>query len=147
MRLYETGFLIAPNITEEEAEGLVQQMADIVGQKSGKMIRIEKWGKRRLAYALKKFNEAFFFFFHYEANPDIPAELARRFRQMDTVLRYLTLIKETQQNVRKKKKAGGRRAKEAALEETAETAAPAAPAAPAVPETAPAAPAKAGEEA
>ena len=141
MRLYETGFLIAPNITEEEAEGLVQQMADIVGQKSGKMIRVEKWGKRRTAYALKKFNEAFYVFFHYEANPDVPAELARRFRQMDTVLRYLTLIKETQQNIRKKKKAGGRRAKDAALEEAAETAAAAAP------ETAPAAPAKAGEEA
>jgi len=148
MRLYETGFLIAPNITEEEAEGLVQQMADIVGQKSGKMIRIEKWGKRRMAYALKKFGEAYYVFFHYEANPDIPAELARRFRQMDTVLRYLTLIKETQQNVRKKKKAGGRRAKDAAFEEPAEAAAAsAAPAAPAVPETAPAAPAKAGEEA
>jgi len=126
MRLYETGFLIAPNITEEDAEGLVQQMADVVSQKSGKMIRIEKWGKRRTAYTLKKFNEAFYVFFHYEANPDIPTELARRFRQMDTVLRYLTLIKETQQNVRKKKKAGGRRAKDAAFEEPAEAAAPAA---------------------
>ena len=104
MRLYETGFLIAPNITEEEAEALVQQMAEVVSQKNGKMIRVEKWGKRRTAYTIKKFNEAFYVFFHYEANPDVPAELARRFRQMDTVLRYLTLIKETQQNVRKKKK-------------------------------------------
>jgi len=126
MRLYETGFLIAPNITEEEAEAIVQQMAEVVSQKSGKMIRVEKWGKRRTAYTMKKFNEAFYVFFHYEANPDVPAELARRFRQMDTVLRYLTLIKETQQNVRKKKKAGGRRTKDAAFEEPAEAAAPAA---------------------
>jgi len=126
MRLYETGFLIAPNITEEEAEAIVQQMAEVVSQKSGKMIRVEKWGKRRTAYTMKKFNEAFYVFFHYEANPDVPAELARRFRQMDTVLRYLTLIKETQQNIRKKKKAGGRRAKDAAFEEPAEAAAPAA---------------------
>jgi small subunit ribosomal protein S6 len=129
MRLYETGFLIAPNITEEEAEAIVQQMAEVVSQKSGKMIRVEKWGKRRTAYTMKKFNEAFYVFFHYEANPDVPAELARRFRQMDTVLRYLTLIKETQQNIRKKKKAGGRRAKDAAFEEPAEAAAPAASAA------------------
>ena len=100
MRLYETGFLIAPNITEEDAEGLVQQMADVVSQKSGKMIRIEKWGKRRTAYALKKFNEAFYVFFHYESGPEAPLELARRFRQMDTVLRHLTLVKETRQNVR-----------------------------------------------
>ncbi len=145
MRLYETGFLIAPNITEEDAEGLVRQMADVVSQKNGKMVRIEKWGKRRTAYALKKFNEAFYVFFHYEAGADVPAELARRFRQMDTVLRYLTLAKETQLNVRKKKKAGGRRAKEGAFEEPAAEAAAQAPAsAPAAPA---AAPAKAGEEA
>ncbi len=141
MRLYETGFLIAPNITEEDAEGLVQQMAGVVSQKNGKMVRIEKWGKRRTAYGLKKFNEAFYVFFHYEATPDIPAELARRFRQMDAVLRYLTLVKETQQNIRKKKKAGGRRAKDAAFEEPAAEGGAAQPAAPE------AAPAKTGEEA
>ena len=104
MRLYETGFLIAPNIPEEEAEALVQQMAEVVPQKNGKMVRIERWGKRRTAYTVKKFNEAVYVFFHYEGNPEVPAELARRFRQMDTVLRYLTLVKETQQNIRKKKK-------------------------------------------
>jgi len=148
MRLYETGFLIAPNIPEEEAEGLVQQMAQVVSQKNGKMVRIEKWGKRRTAFAVKKFGEAVYVFFHYEGGPEVPAELARRFRQMDTVLRYLTLIKETQQNIRKKKKAGGRRTKDAAFEEPAETApsAPAGAAAPAGPAPEAAA-AKTGEEA
>jgi small subunit ribosomal protein S6 len=121
MRLYETGFLIAPNITDEEAEAIIQQMAEIVSQKNGKMIKLDKWGKRRTAYALKKFNEAAYVFFHYEGGPDIPLELARRFRQMDTILRYLTVVKETQPNVRKKKKAAGRtRAKESAFEEPAE---------------------------
>jgi small subunit ribosomal protein S6 len=147
MRLYETGFLIAPNIPEEDAEGLVQQMAEIVSQKKGKMVRIERWGKRRTAYAVKKFNEAVYVFFHYEGDPEVPAELARRFRQMDNVLRYLTLVKETQQNIRKKKKAGGRRAKDAAFEEQPAEAAPTA-AAPAPAPAAPEAPAaKTGEEA
>jgi small subunit ribosomal protein S6 len=136
MKQYETGFLIAPNITEEDAEALIQQMADVVSQKNGKMIRIEKWGKRRTAYPLKKFGEAFYIFFHYDGSPDIPAELGRRFRQMDTVLRYMTLVKEVRQNVRKKKKVGGRKAKDAAFEEAAE-------AAPAAAETAAA---KSGEE-
>jgi len=121
MRLYETGFLIAPNITDEEAEAIIQQMAEIVSQKNGKMIKLDKWGKRRTAYTLKKFNEAAYVFFHYEGGPDIPLELARRFRQMDTILRYLTVVKETQPNVRKKKKAAGRtRAKESVVEEPAE---------------------------
>jgi ribosomal protein S6 len=58
-------------------------------------------------------------FFHYESGPEVPAELVRRFRQMDTIIRHLTLAKETQMNVRKKKKVK----KSAAVEP--ETAAPA----------------------
>jgi len=108
MRLYETGFLISPQLTEDEAEAVIQQMADIVAQRQGKMIRVEKWGKRRMAYAIKKFGDAYYVFFHYEGGPDIPQELGRRFRQMDAILRYLTLIKETRQNARRKKKAKAR---------------------------------------
>jgi small subunit ribosomal protein S6 len=122
MRQYETGFLVSPALTDEETEAIVQQMAGVVSQKSGKMSRIEKWGKRKMAYAIKKHNEAFYVFFHYESGSDAPLELARRFRQMDTILRHLTLVKETRQNVRKKKKAGGRnRAKETAAEASAPT--------------------------
>ena len=124
MRLYETGFLISPNVTEEEADILIQQMADVVTQKNGKMAKLEKWGKRRMAYQIGKFGEAYYVFLHYDGGPDIPLELGRRFRQMDTILRYLTLAKETQVNVRKKKKAADRRrVKEAAAGEPAEPAA------------------------
>jgi small subunit ribosomal protein S6 len=104
MRLYETGFLLSPQLTEEEAEAVTHQLADIIAQRQGKMVKIDKWGKRRTAYTLKKWNDAYFVFFHYEGGPDIPAELTRRFRQMDTVLRFLTLTKETMLNTRRKKK-------------------------------------------
>lgn len=122
MRLYETGFPISPQLTEEEAEAVIQQMADIVAQRQGKMIRVEKWGKRRMAYAIKKFGDAYYVFFHYEGGPDIPQELGRRFRQMDTILRFLTLIKETRQNARRKKKPKVR-SRETAEVPTAEAAA------------------------
>jgi len=114
MRLYETGFLVAPGMTEDEAEAIVQQLAEVVAQKNGRMIRIERWGKRRMTYAIWKAQEAYYVFFHYEGGAEIPTELARRYRQMDTVLRYLTVVKETQPNVRKKKKAKGREAGEPA---------------------------------
>ena len=105
MRLYETGFLIAPNLSEEEADGLIAQMADIVGQKKGRMVKQEKWGKRKLAYPIKRFNEASYVFFTYESGADVPQELGRRFRNLETVLRHLTLVKDQRENVRNKKKA------------------------------------------
>lgn len=111
MSIYETGFLLAPNLSEEETEKIITQMADVISQKEGKLIKQERWGKRRMAYSIKRFNEAFFIFLHYEGKAEIPLELGRRFKQTDAVLRYLTLKKEAQEMVRKKKK------KEAALEE------------------------------
>lgn len=111
MSIYETGFLLAPNLSEEETEKLIAQMADVISQKEGKLIKQERWGKRRLAYSIKRFNEAFYIFLHYEGKAEIPLELGRRFKQTDAVLRYLTLNKEAKDMVRKKKK------KEVALEE------------------------------
>jgi small subunit ribosomal protein S6 len=106
MQLYETGFLIAPNLSEEDTEQIITQMAEVVSQKEGRLVKQERWGKRRLAYPIKKFNEAFYIFFHYEGGADIPLELERRFKQSDLVLRYLTLKKDSQEPVRRKKKTG-----------------------------------------
>lgn len=104
MRQYETAFLITPKLEEEETEKLIEKMAEVVKKKKGKMVNIEKWGKRRLAYPIDKLDEAVYVFFHYEGDPDIPHELQRRFRQTETVLRYLTLKKDAQIQPRKKTK-------------------------------------------
>jgi len=104
LRQYETAFLITPKLEEEETEKLIEKMAEVVKKKKGKIVNIEKWGKRRLAYPIDKLDEAVYVFFHYEGDPEIPHELQRRFRQTETVIRYLTLRKETQAQPRKKTK-------------------------------------------
>lgn len=122
MRQYETAFLITPKLEEEETEKLIEKMAEVVKKKKGKMVNIEKWGKRRLAYPIDKLDEAVYVFFHYEGDPDIPQELQRRFRQTETVLRYLTLKKDAQTQPRKKKKTGKREKTKTAEERAMETA-------------------------
>lgn len=104
MRQYETAFLISPNMPEEETEKIILQMADIVSEKKGKMIKQDVWGKRKLAYPIQKFGEATYVFFHYEGEPGIPTELERRFKQTESVLRFLTVRKETEEVVRKKRR-------------------------------------------
>jgi len=113
MRLYETAFLIAPNLPEEEMAKLIKDMSGIVSNKKGKIKDIEEWGKRKLAYPIDKFEEAFYVFFHYEGDPDIPSELERKFKQTEPIIRYLTVKRDLKENVRKKKKPGARRAKKA----------------------------------
>lgn len=104
MRLYETTFLIAPTLPEEEAEQLIEKMAGIVTEKKGKMINVDKWGKRRLAYPIKKFEDAVYVFFLYKGDVDIPMELERNFKQTESVIRYLTIKMEERENIRRLKK-------------------------------------------
>ncbi|NIM58266.1 MAG: 30S ribosomal protein S6 [Candidatus Aminicenantes bacterium] len=104
MRQYETVFLISPNLEEEETAKIITQISGIISKKKGKLIREDRWGKKKLAYPIKKFEEAFYVFFHYEGDSDIPFELEKRFKQTEAILRFLTVKKETRENVRKKRK-------------------------------------------
>jgi len=104
MKIYETGFLLAPNLSEDDTEKLITQMADVISQREGKLIKQERWGKHRMAYSIKRWSEAFYVFLHYEGRPDIPLELERRFKQTDAVLRYLTLQKEAKEATRRRRK-------------------------------------------
>jgi small subunit ribosomal protein S6 len=105
MRLYETAFLIAPDLSDEDTEALIEQMAEVVSEKEGKMRNVDKWGKRKLAYQIQKFDSAFYVFFTYDGEATIPAELERRFKQHDSVIRYLTVVVEDRENYRRKKAA------------------------------------------
>ncbi|MDD8016607.1 MAG: 30S ribosomal protein S6 [Acidobacteriota bacterium] len=104
MRQYETGFVVAPNLSEEETEKFIGQMAEVVSLKNGKMIKLDVWGKRRLAFPIKRFQEGVYVFFVYEGDGDIAQELERRFKQTDSVIRYLTVKKDLRDQTRRKKK-------------------------------------------
>ena len=104
MRQYETVFLISPNLEEEETTKIITQISGIISKQKGKLIQEDRWGKKKLAYPIKKFEEAFYVFFHYEGDSNIPFELEKRFKQTEAILRFLTVKKETRENVRKKRK-------------------------------------------
>jgi small subunit ribosomal protein S6 len=123
MRQYETGFVLSSSLSEEEAQAFIRQMAEVVSQKNGRMVKQDIWGKKRLAYPIKKFHEGIYIFFLYEGPGDVSQELERRFKQTDAVIRFLTILKDPKDNVRRKKKAA-REAAAAAAERTAAAGAP-----------------------
>jgi small subunit ribosomal protein S6 len=130
MQLYETGFLLSPSLSEEDTEKFISQMLEVISQKKGNLVKQDRWGKRRLAYPIKKAKEAFYVFLTYEGEPGIPAEMERRFKQTDSVLRYLTLRREAKESVRRKKKKSAEAEKKEAQETTPEQAPEARTAAP-----------------
>jgi small subunit ribosomal protein S6 len=91
MRNYEILFIVSPNAAEEDIDKINGQIEGVVTAGGGKADKIEKLGKRRLAYLVKKFREGSYVLFTIQADGAIVREIERRLRVMDLVIKYLTV--------------------------------------------------------
>lgn len=91
MRHYETLFIINPEISDEETDAVVEKFSNILTEGGAFIGLVDKWGRRRLAYTVKKFNKGFYVLFDYGANPEPVAEMERLFKIDDNVIRFLTV--------------------------------------------------------
>lgn len=91
MRNYEIMFIVNPSVSEDEVDKINAQIENVITSAEGQVHKIEKMGKRRLAYEIRRFNEGFYVLFSIGANGDIVRECERRLRVMDEVLKYLTV--------------------------------------------------------
>ena len=89
--LYETIFILHPELTEEEAEETVQNLNKVLEDRGSETIRIERGGKRRLAYPIRKQRYGYYNLIHFRALSDALLELERVFRLSDRVLRYISV--------------------------------------------------------
>ena len=91
MRRYETIFIVRPNVAEDEIEAVISKTSSIIEGDGGTIIKIDKWGLKKLAYLIKKETQGYYVFVDYAAIPDSVSEMERIFRINDKVLKYLTL--------------------------------------------------------
>jgi len=88
---YEIMFIVNPNVAEEEIDKINGQIENIITSGGGKVEKIEKMGKRRLAYEVEKQREGYYVLFTTNANGDILKECERRLRVMDAIIKYITV--------------------------------------------------------
>ena len=91
MRVYEVLFIVAPNIEESDIETLVTQLSDVATNQGARIAKIDRMGRRRLAYPIGKFNDGHYVVFTIEGSGAEIAELERRMRVTDAVIRYITI--------------------------------------------------------
>jgi small subunit ribosomal protein S6 len=130
MRIYEELFIVKPDVPEEELDAFVEQLRTQLTSAGATVDKIEKWGKRRLAYRVEKYREGSYVLLQFTGGPEIVKELERRLRVQDAVLKFITVrIDETLKRLDKRKKERDKRsAKRAAAGPS--TPAPAQPAMP-----------------
>ena len=91
MANYEIMFIVNPSVADDEIDKINAQFEGIITAGGGKIGKIEKMGKRRLAYPVDKFTDGFYVLFVMTANGAIVREMERRLRVMDPVIKYLTV--------------------------------------------------------
>jgi len=91
MRTYEIIFIVRPDVTEEDVEKLISQMEGVVTGTGGKLEKVEKMGRRRLAYRVAKQREGIYVLFRLQGSGDTVKEFERRLKVIDTVIKYMTV--------------------------------------------------------
>ena len=134
-RTYEIMFIVRPDLDEAEIDKYIETFSGYITEGKGTITSVEKMGRRRLAYTVQKFNDGFYILFIVESPASLIAELERRLRVADNVIKFITVrMDEENKRVAKIKKHRDAHVKRSALPQVnAEAAdAPATPAAPAV---------------
>ena len=111
MRIYEELFIIKPDVPDEEVDAFVEQLRTHLTALGATVDKVDKWGKRRLAYKVEKYREGTYVLFQFTAAPEHVHEFERRLRVADVVLKFLTVrIDETLKRLDKRKKVRDKRA-------------------------------------
>lgn len=93
MRKYETTVIIDPSLEQVKIDTMVKKYEDMI-LAAGTITAVEKWGKKRLAYTIKKKPTGYYVHYQYSAAPEVPEKLERDFLLNASVMRFLTVVVE-----------------------------------------------------
>jgi small subunit ribosomal protein S6 len=89
MRDYELIFIVHPDLDDTATSELVERVKGWITEAGGTIDKVDPWGKRKLAYPIRKQNEGQYFFLPIQITPNFVAELERNLRFLEPVMRFL----------------------------------------------------------
>lgn len=91
MRLYDIVVLVTPELSEDDTQKVAADFRKILTDGGAEIVKDEPWGRRRLAFPIARKREAYYQYFQVSAEPAIVAEVERRMRLSDQVIRHLAV--------------------------------------------------------
>ena len=91
MRHYETLYIVSPELSDEDYKAVLNKYKDLIDREKGVIVRLDEWGKRKLAYELRNFDNGSYVLMDYCGGPGITVELERDLKLDDRVLKYQTV--------------------------------------------------------
>jgi small subunit ribosomal protein S6 len=90
-RTYEIMFIVRPDVEEAELDKLIEGFSANVTSGGGEVKSVEKMGRRRLAYTVRKFNDGFYVLLNVAAAGSLITEIERRLRVSEQVIKFITV--------------------------------------------------------
>ncbi len=94
MRKYETFFIIDPDLPDETNTVVDNKVQSVVSSNGGEVLTYVPWGKRKLAYAIKRHTRGLYVLMEYAGGPKLVAELERNLRIDERILKFITVMLE-----------------------------------------------------
>ena len=91
MREYEVMYIIKPGFEEDKYAEIIEKYNALIQANVGEILKVEPWGKRRLAYEIEKLREGYYVLLRINGEPELPRELERNFKIADEIMRYLVV--------------------------------------------------------
>ena len=110
MTSYEVMYLLAPNLEEEAYPAFQEKVTDLISAEGGQVEKVDTWGKRRLAYEIQKFREAFYTVVYFQGSAELVNELDRVLKINETVIRHLIVRHEEKVTVKPGRKVAAQNA-------------------------------------
>ena len=90
-RVYESAVLLNAALEDEAIQTVISRIKETISSSGGEIRDVEDWGRKRLAYIVKKSKIGYYVFFRIDALPDLVSKLERFYQLDDNILRYLTI--------------------------------------------------------
>jgi len=91
LRNYELVFIASPDLDDEGVETTINKYTDVIDNQGGELVKIDKMGKRRLAYEIKDFKEGFYVVVYLKGGSDVINELDRVLKIDDNIIRHIII--------------------------------------------------------
>jgi small subunit ribosomal protein S6 len=91
-REYEAIYVLRPDIDPDAAARVSNRVSEVLARENAKLIKVESWGRRKLAYPVRKFRRGIYVFLRFHGETNLVAEFERNLRmQKDAVLKFMTI--------------------------------------------------------
>jgi small subunit ribosomal protein S6 len=94
LKRYETLFIVQVDLPDDELSNLIERYSSIITAFKGTVVKTEKWGKRKLAYEIRKQTNGYYILIDFAGKSTVIDEMERNFKIDDKVLKFMTILKD-----------------------------------------------------